>query len=297
MSTPYKLLKQLHPTIFGGAYVAETNESLQVVVKRSDTQAVRRSWEEQAKLTPNQSFTMEDPFTEAALHRHLTTKLPHPHILKCLDEFESQEGDVRYHHMVLEYAVGGDLFDTIMNSSDTRMPEHKARTIFSQAAHAVHHLHQHGVVHLDLSPENIFLDDRGQAKVADFGVAYHLPLQRNCQGQVFYQDRCPPTVLRSKAKYMCPEILYRRHFQSIKADAFSLGVTLLCMLTGHHLFDFFPESFLNISRHQVGMVITRKGFRPNLSDEAFHLICSALSSEANRITVDQMLRHPFLRGR
>lgn len=294
MSSSYKIVKQLHPTIYGDACLAEL-DSRQVVVKRSDTRAVRRSWEEQVKRTPTRGIIMENPLTEAALHRYVTTQLPHPHILKCLSEFEAREGDVTFHHMVLEYASGGDLFDHIMNSSQKCLPEHKARPIFHQVVQAVHHLHRFGVVHLDLSPENIFLDGQGQAKVADFGVAFQLPPQGNCQGGIGFQDRCPPTMLRSKAKYMCPELVYGRSFQATKADAFSLGVLLLLMLTGYHLFEPFPESFLDISRHQVGVTITRTGLRPHLSDEAFELICFTLAGESTRFSVDQILRHDFLR--
>lgn len=93
-------------------------------------------------------------------------RLPHQHIVP-IHEVDFA-GDVVY--FTMEYVQGGTLADRIRGEG--RLPVGHVARILREVAHAVHHAHQHGVIHRDLKPQNILLESReGRAMVSDFGIA------------------------------------------------------------------------------------------------------------------------------
>src|SRR5436190_14891544 len=90
--------------------------------------------------------------------------------------------------------------------------------VILQIAAGLHHIHHLGIIHLDLKPSNILVDDRGNAKIMDFGVAIE-------SRQVF--DR----QIRGTLQYMAPEVLKQDRVDS-RADLYALGMTLYETVTG-----------------------------------------------------------------
>lgn len=122
--------------------------------------------------------------------------------------------------LVTEYASKGDLFNLIETVG--RVPEKIARTYFTQILDALSYLHSQHICHLDVKPENIFLDNNCGAKLADFGISKKLTtpdqLLRDRVGSVFYTS---PEKLEGNGAY-----------DGFKADLFALGVTLFTMVNG-----------------------------------------------------------------
>src|SRR5436305_3188291 len=87
-----------------------------------------------------------------------------------------------------------------------------------QIAAGLHHIHHLGVIHLDLKPSNILVDEHGKAKIMDFGVAVesHQVLDRRIRGTLHY---------------MAPEVLRQDRIDS-RADLYALGMTLYETVTG-----------------------------------------------------------------
>ncbi|HEX9984695.1 MAG TPA: sigma 54-interacting transcriptional regulator [Thermoanaerobaculia bacterium] len=90
--------------------------------------------------------------------------------------------------------------------------------VILQIASALHHIHHLGIVHLDLKPTNILVDEHGKAKIMDFGVAIE-------SQQVL--DR----LIRGTLQYMAPEVLRQDRIDS-RADLYALGMTLYETVTG-----------------------------------------------------------------
>lgn len=90
--------------------------------------------------------------------------------------------------------------------------------VILQIASALHHIHHLGIIHLDLKPSNILVDENGRAKIMDFGVAIE-------SRQVL--DR----QIRGSLHYMPPEVLKQDRVDS-RADLYALGMTLYETVTG-----------------------------------------------------------------
>lgn len=89
--------------------------------------------------------------------------LNHPHIVKVYDVIEARH----FIYIVMEYAVGGELFDYIV--AHKRVKEKEARSFFRMVLSAVDYCHQNAVIHRDLKPENLLLDENRCIKIIDFG--------------------------------------------------------------------------------------------------------------------------------
>src|SRR5712671_1728288 len=92
-------------------------------------------------------------------------------------------------------------------------------------AKALGQVHRHGLIHKDIKPANVLVDDAGNAWLTGFGIASRLPRER--------QSPAPPEVIAGTLAYMAPEQTGRMN-RSIgtRSDLYSLGVTFYQMLTG-----------------------------------------------------------------
>jgi Nif-specific regulatory protein len=90
--------------------------------------------------------------------------------------------------------------------------------VILQIASALHHIHHLGIIHMDLKPSNILVDENGKAKIMDFGVAVesHQVLDRQIRGTLHY---------------MAPEVLRQDRIDS-RVDLYALGMTLYETVTG-----------------------------------------------------------------
>src|SRR5882762_6005747 len=92
-------------------------------------------------------------------------------------------------------------------------------------ATALGQVHRHGMIHKDIKPANVFVDDVGNVRLTGFGIASRLP--HECQAPA------PPEVIAGTLAYMAPEQTGRMN-RSIdsRSDLYSLGITFYEMLTG-----------------------------------------------------------------
>lgn len=114
--------------------------------------------------------------------------------------------------MVTEYAGAGDLSGLL--GSRQHLSEEEARPIFRQLLDAVRHCHENHVVHRDLEPGNILLDEQGNIKLADFGLAATFCEDDNLNKFV------------GTPYYAAPEIFLHEKYVGPKVDMLSLGVVL-----------------------------------------------------------------------
>ena len=124
--------------------------------------------------------------------------------------------------LALELVQGMDLHSLLRGLPGRQLPIQVATLVALEVAEALAHAHSRGVIHRDVSPQNILLSVDGEVKLTDFGISRalgELPLTR-------------PGVVRGNIWYMAPEVLEEAAPPSALCDIFSLGVVLFESLTG-----------------------------------------------------------------
>jgi CheY-like chemotaxis protein/tRNA A-37 threonylcarbamoyl transferase component Bud32 len=142
-------------------------------------------------------------------------------------------GDLAY--LVMEFFDGGDLNKRLAG----RMlePEECLR-IFRELMFALGDIHEQGVLHRDLKPQNLMFRSDGSLAVLDFGIAKHIDaIDRTGHGEILGTPR-----------YMSPEQV-RGAVLDLRTDIYSAGVLLFQMLTGTHLFD--GETAAEVALHHL----------------------------------------------
>ena len=141
-------------------------------------------------------------------------KLSHPNVVAVFD----QGHDAGRPYIVMEYVQGGTLRNVI--SADTPMDPQRALELIDSILAALCAAHESGLVHRDIKPENVLISDRGQLKVADFGLARAISAHTATSG-----------VLIGTVSYLPPELVL--HGQADRrSDIYSTGVVLFELLTG-----------------------------------------------------------------
>jgi serine/threonine protein kinase len=146
-------------------------------------------------------------------------KLNHPHIVSVYDFGKTSEGHL---YIVMEYVDGANL-DTMIHGAG--LAPAQAPHIAAQVCEALAYAHAQGVVHREIKPANVMVDQNGQAKIADFGLARLTDLTAEHLGTT------GTGTIIGTADCMAPE--QRKGMQvDHRADIYSLGVMIYEMLCG-----------------------------------------------------------------
>lgn len=146
-------------------------------------------------------------------------RLSHPNIVTIFDVGE--DGGAAY--IAMELLEGPSLHQMLKERQ--RIPFHTAADVIAQVADALHHAHQHSIVHRDVKPANVVVSPSGRAKLTDFGVAYVPASDVTQHGSALGSPR-----------YMAPEQVLGQPIDA-RADIFSLGVVLYELLARRNPFE------------------------------------------------------------
>jgi len=111
-----------------------------------------------------------DPDVIALMHREARRlrDLVHPNIVRVYDM--DRQDDI--HFMVMELLEGQTLAQLLRKSSGQSLPAAKLRRLIRDLASALEHAHATSIIHADLKPGNVFVQNNGIAKLIDFNIAY-----------------------------------------------------------------------------------------------------------------------------
>ncbi|HEX6262740.1 MAG TPA: BTAD domain-containing putative transcriptional regulator, partial [Actinomycetota bacterium] len=158
----------------------------------------------------------------------LVARLEHPHVVPLYDYWREPDGA----YLVMRFLRGGSLRDAL---SEGALDPARAATILEQTGQALAAAHRQGIVHRDVKPANILLDDEGNAYLSDFGIAKDLVApHRPAEGGV-------PSPL---AYYISPEELHGE-VPTPKSDIYNLGLVLYELLVGRHPYADAPPERLD----------------------------------------------------
>ncbi|KAK9809281.1 hypothetical protein WJX73_000474 [Symbiochloris irregularis] len=138
----------------------------------------------------------------------------HPHTVGLYRAWQ-QRG---HFYIQMELCQGGTLAAQL--KEEPRLSEEQIWQVLWETAQGLHFLHTHGIIHLDVKPQNLFKDTSGALKIGDFGLA----IVRNAEE---WEE--------GDGRYLAPELLKGDTEPTPAADIFSLGATLYECITGQVL--------------------------------------------------------------
>jgi serine/threonine protein kinase len=203
----------------------------------------------------------------------LAARVRHPNVVPTLDVVASQ-GEL---FLVMEY-VQGESFARLLHiakSNGQRIPRDIVCSVVAAVLHGLHAAHEAksergeplGIVHRDVSPQNILVGVDGISRVLDFGIAKAAGrAQVTREGQV-----------RGKMAYIAPEQL-QHGSANRKADVYAAAVVLWEALTGERLFLGDSEA-ATIARVLTGEVAAPSSLVPDISPELDAVVMRGLSRE------------------
>lgn len=151
-------------------------------------------------------------------------RLEHPNIVSALDADEVNGTPF----LVMQFVEGTDLSALVKKNGP--LPVDQAVSCVLQAANGLKYAHEQGVIHRDIKPANLFLDRSGTVKVLDMGLA-------RLESEGANQDELTGTgQIMGTIDYMAPEQAADTKNADVRADVYSLGVTLWYLLTGSALY-------------------------------------------------------------
>ena len=202
--------------------------------------------------------------------------LSHPNIVQVYDAGEGEYEGREVSYIVMEHVPGGDLKD-LMDRKGALSGGDLAR--LSEAAAGLAHAHERGIVHRDIKPHNILLDENGRPKLSDFGIARALDATQATRtgsylGTALYS---PPEQL--KGEKVTP-----------KSDVYSLGVTLYHAATGQPPFIGAPIEIASqhVSKEPTPPRHINDSVSPSM--EALILDCMSKDPDARPTADDVRLR-------
>jgi serine/threonine protein kinase len=311
LTAKYKITRKLHDTLQGVIYEArQLSTNRRVAIKFADQSQIQNS---------SKRGVLEDLDSEIALMKKVRSE----RVIEVLELFEDAQGK----YAVMEYAENGDLFSKLAKLGS--FDEDTAKEYFQQIALSLKELHSKRVCHLDISPENVLIAKNGSLKLCDFGVS-RIILK---EGLISTSDG---KFRPGKLMYMSPECSVLDEFNGFHADIYSLGVVLFCMLYGFNPYsieavlkfrgfferkvvsssyddEFSVEQYVShlqstnqLSPEDIAYALVLCGdtnsifdmyrIRGIASKHAEELVCSMLTLQESRISLEAILRHPLISG-
>jgi formylglycine-generating enzyme required for sulfatase activity len=145
-------------------------------------------------------------------------ELAHPAVVRVYDPHGEEEA---FCYFVMELVLGGNLRDAVLNR---RVEPSRTLPLILQVGEALAEAHKRQLVHRDVKPQNIVLDEHGDAKLTDFDL-------------VGAQDTTGGTRTGALGTffYAAPECLDKPQQATTRADVFGLGMTAIFCLSGHDI--------------------------------------------------------------
>lgn len=247
----YRVLRLLGRGGMGAVYLArdltlEREVAIKVVKPVSDKQGMYDRFRREAKTA---------------------AKLSHPNIVP-LHAFGEIDG---MPYFVMGYVRGESLAERMRREG--RLPEDEARRILYEVADALDHAHGQGVVHRDVKPDNVLLEDAsGRALLTDFGIAKTMR-----SGETLTQYGS----VVGTPHYMSPEQAAGRVDIDGRSDIYSLGVMAYAMLAGRLPFDGDSASDI-LSKHLTQEPPSLRSLAPTISDSTLQTVERCMAKDPAR---------------
>lgn len=193
--------------------------------------------------------------------------LDHPNIVKAFDVSDFQG----LHYLVMEYIDGANLQKYV----DTKgpLPWKTAVNIIIQSCKGLQHAHERSMVHRDIKPANILVDKSGQVKILDLGLARSFQVTQDN----LTQDLSDGKDVMGSIDYIAPEQAIANNMVDIRADIYSLGATMYCLLTGKPPVE--GTTAQKLLQHQMQMPPSVHTVRPDVPEAIAQVVAKMMAKK------------------
>ena len=257
--TDFQIIKELGAGSFGHVYL----------VKHKVTKA-----EYAIKAIDKRNKTHQEEKTYFRREIEVMYKIHHPNVVKLYGHFE----DNNYCYFIIEYISKGNVYGLIPSDKKKRINPKVVATLMKDVISAVYYLHNMNpiIIHRDIKPENVLLADNLVAKLTDFGWSNYM------------QEDEKRTTVCGTPIYLAPEIIKEQGHDE-KVDIWCIGVLCFELITGN-----VPFQGNDIDTLKDNILHLKITWPKDINIDAKNLIKKILKSDpASRISLEEMLQHPF----
>ena len=191
------------------------------------------------------------------------TSLSHPNIVSIYDV----ENEGEFYYLILEYVEGMTLKDYMIKNP--RLPIETIVHIAKQIASGLSHAHQNGIIHRDIKPQNILMNENLTCKITDFGIA-------RAYGDTTLTQT---NQMLGTVYYLSPEQA-RGNVATAQSDIYSLGILIFEMITGQ--IPFKGESAVAIAlKHLQEELPDIDKYRDNVPQSVKNIVLKATMKNPN----------------
>lgn len=216
-----------------------------------------------------------DELEAIELEIKLMQGLDHPNIVKYKDAMRSE----MHLNIILEFVENGSL-TSLQNKFGGRFPESLVAVYIAQVVLGLAYLHSQGVIHRDIKGANILSTKEGLVKLADFGVATKLNETKEADS------------VAGTPYWMAPEIIEMSGIISPACDIWSVGCTVIELLTG-------KPPYFDMQQMAALFRIVQDDHPPlpdDISKFCSDFLLECFQKDPNRrISATQLLRHPWIK--
>jgi serine/threonine protein kinase len=211
----------------------------------------------------HEQFTADGEYVERFRREaRAVAQLSHPNIVTVIDRGEQDDRQF----IVFEYVDGENLKALVAREGP--LPEREAIELALQVARALGFAHEQGLVHRDVKPQNVLLNDGHEAKVTDFGIARSLDVQGGLT---------QTGTVMGTSDYIAPEQA-RGSRVDAQSDIYSLGTVLYELLTGE--VPFAGDNFVAVAMQHINQPPPSvRERRPELSPCVDEVVQRAMAKE------------------
>jgi len=215
------------------------------------------------KILPRHLAAEPDFVSRFKNESKVIASLEHPNILPVYD-FGEADG---YTYLVMRYVEGGQTLSGLLQG--VPLPDAHIQRLIGQIAAALDYAHSRGVIHRDVKPSNVLLDEHGNCLLSDFGLAKVL----------FNSSHLTASgAFLGTPKYASPEQCLGSSDIDQRSDVYSLGVIMYEMATGRPPFD--AETPMGVViKHIHDPLPMPRTINPDLPEAVERVILKALSKE------------------